>query len=282
MQVILTTTTDSINGSKVLTVKEVARLKTVRKALQSDVNPYLSITTLAIGGNDKKDKPIVKKELTVEERRRKFNEPRLENGSHKWKFIDGDSDVIPDREKGPVCISCHHLLNTTTATYGRVVTQVIKKVIDFLKPLDDYRIEEARTVIGIPMYETGWCCKACFDILYSAIYYDGKGDMKRGIELLTVPYRKVKETYSTGKGREKVHTVPAESKTPSPVRDDNYPRGKDKIKRVSTISLGKGGKVLEADDEEWIIGGLPKQTNKELPNPAAYHRFTNTGRRKIG
>src|SRR5258708_5938288 len=103
MQVILTTS----NGSKVLTVKEQKRLEVVNKMLQDGVNPYESITTIAIGGE--KDKaPTVKKQLSNEERLEKWlNTENLEIGAHKWSFIEQGPCLPYAKLMGPVCIACH-------------------------------------------------------------------------------------------------------------------------------------------------------------------------------
>jgi len=271
------TTTNSNNGSKVLTAKEQERLKAVRQKLESNSNPYESVNTLSLGSTDRK---AISKELSDDERRAKFAEGNLEYGSHKWQFIDGTSDVIPDKQLGPVCIACHKAVNTVTAVYGRVISQMLRKVIHLLKNTPETGIIEVMKIVGIPVYETGYCCQHCFDILYALRYEDWEGNTKRGIELVDKPILKVKESYSVG-GRERIHTVPA-AKPFQPRRDDNYPRGKDKLKRVSTVSLGKGGVVLEAEDEEWNICKLPKQAVNDLPDPTCFHKFTKSGRRKVG
>lgn len=275
---VIHTTTD--NTSKVLSGKEQARLQPVRQTLMSNGNPYESVNTL-VGSNNLDRKVSVKKELTDDERREKFNSVV---GSHKWQFIDSDATeaVSNDKLLGPVCISCHKAVNTITSVYGRVIVQMLRKALHLLKVLPETGLTEVIKVVGIPVYSTGYCCQSCFDTLYAAKYTDWQGNVKRSIELLEPPKLTVKEAYSSGNGREKIHTVPAIPLL-RPSKDDSLPRGKDKVKRVSTISLGKGGQVLEADDEEWIIGGLPKQSHRdEVPDPAGFYRFTKTGRRKVG
>jgi len=120
---------------------------------------------------------------------------------------------------------------------------MVQKVIDTVRVIEDV-LTEVRTVISFPVYSTGFCCKSCVDKLYEAKYYDNDGNLHRGIEILDRPINTTKETV-TKNHRTVTHVVPADRSSTATSRDDNLPRGKNKVKSTALVVSDDGKKVVQ-------------------------------------
>jgi hypothetical protein len=276
--VVSDTVDTTIKYDGLLTEKEHKRVIKTQETLNNGGNPFSKENRKDTEVQHKKDhSPIVKKGLTIQERLNKFNSTCNFSGSWTETTVI-DPSASPSIITGMLCISCKEQVNAITSVYGRIVVQMIKKVVDYLKLLDNGQLVEAKTVIMFPRYETGYCCNTCFDALHSLKYYTKTGEMKRGIELLEPPIMRVKEEVPSGNGRHRIHSIPLESKTPPMKRDDNYPRGKEKVGRPMTVDLLPNG---ELSDEEWDLGWQKDKRFEEPVDPTAYRRLF-PARRKIG
>jgi hypothetical protein len=205
----------------------------------------------------------VVKTLTPKQRLAKFR--ATVDKSHKWSFIDSDSEPVT---YGPRCIGCNKLIQVVSSVYGRVISDRFQVIREGTRTIDS-KVFEYRRIYGVPVYRTGYCCNPCFDHLWSDQWYDDKLALHRSIELLNHPITKTTETVSKN-GRTMVRTVPL-SRSTIQTRDDSYDRGKGERKSVTTVFLDHGEEV-----EEWKTSLPPIE--KEPVDVKAYNYF-NRGRR---
>ena len=137
-----------------------------------------------------------KEEIAWKVKQAKWNAKRnnviLKDGKVAIYLEDVPSDVVIPNEVTnpslePVCICCKRPFDWITSVYGRICVSIIAMIIHSLEHVvinKELVIIPTTKTIKYPELVTGRACKSCFDILYESKYYDSKGDMKRGIEIL--------------------------------------------------------------------------------------------------
>jgi hypothetical protein len=136
-----------------LTTKERDRIDKVRHQLSIGENPYAYIT-------DVTDKPNKQRKASVPEARpiQRFRKSRI--ASHRWGFIDGRSDNLPE---GIVrCATCDHEIigGRLNGIFCKYIVQVVKdKIITW----DVNRDTEVEKTIIYPIHHKGYVCKTCWN-----------------------------------------------------------------------------------------------------------------------
>lgn len=246
-------------------MKACIRLHKVKQLLNEGANPY----------SKPSDTNTTAKGLKLTTRTKtSIKRPTIKpHVNHQWSFIDGPAPLIDKVIDGLTCISCKQAIEAVNSVYGKIITNVGSKVIEGLRDIHGV-ITEYRTVIHFPVFETGYCCKTCFEVRWIDKYFDTYGNVHRGIELLDPPVVKVKEAV-TRHHKTTMHSVP-ETRLIRPSREDALPRGREKVVSVTTVEVDCDG-----EEVEWVTT-LPKAPkNTEPVDPTAYRRVF-PARRQIG
>lgn len=253
-----------------LSDKDRQKLVEVRQMLENDKNPFSYI-------GDMKTQPPPEIKLKAKHRLKSktFSDTV---GKHNWSFIDGIVEVDP-AIYDPTCLACSKPLTSIVSIYGKVVVDMIKKVIESVKTIDG-RLVETRMVIHFPVFKTGYACKQCFDLLWASRYYDVNGFLHRGMEVLERPINKTTETV-TKNHRTVKHVVPLERVSSS--RDDNLPRGKEEVKSTTVVFHDRktGEEVEEWKTNEFIqppepVDGMAYNALHHSNTMGNVHKVANT------
>ena len=221
-----------------LSMSDCIRLHDVKRILVEGGDPYSSFLKIS----SKPPKVSVKSLSTKEVIKQRLQKFQNTVGKTSWRIV-GEVDPSYTPPTSPLCIACHNPLVAILATYGRIVVDMVQKVIDTARVIEGV-LTEVRTVVSFPVYSTGFCCKSCVDKLYEAKYYDNDGNLHRGIEILDQPINTTKETVTKGH-RTITHVVPADRSSSAKSRDDNLPRGKTTVKSTALVVSDDGKEVVQ-------------------------------------
>ena len=185
--------------------------------------------------------------------------------SHVWSEITVvDPNWTPDLT--PRCIAnCGAAIDFSTCVYVKLLIEFIKRRFEGVRTIETSnkgsRVEEYRSSIKLPMFNTGPICKSCFDRLYASKWTDLDGNVHRVAEPINLPRNTTTETFRKGH-RTITKTVPVE----------HIERTESEVRGNKNITPELHLRVYSEPDadviEEWVI-----KPEKAIPEPVDSKAF---------
>lgn len=109
--------------------------------------------------------------------------------------------------KGIDCVLCSEAIEATRSIFGKILVGFYKKLIEVLATDTEGNEVVIHKSVEIPQFSNSYVCESCFDLKWKSEYVDHLGVSHLHIKPLKPTEATIKESYSNGNGRTKVHTV---------------------------------------------------------------------------
>ena len=201
--------------------------------------------------------------------REKIKPVKVHVSSHVWDEITIiDPNWKPDLT--PRCIAnCGVAIDFSTCVYVKLLIEFIKRKFEGVRtvetPNKGSKVEEYRSSIKLPVFNSGPICRTCFDRLYATKWTDLEGNVHRVAEPINLPRNTTTETFRKGH-RTITKTVPVE----------HIERTESQVKGDSNVTPPIHLRVYTEPDspevEEWVIKA--KKAKPEPVDPKAHRHFS--------